>query len=654
MIDRLVRFTGRFGYRSKLLLSFLLIALPLVALATLYVLEQHARTRQLERALAGLELQLPLLGLLERSHALAGLGAIGAQRDDVAPARAHLRADVGQRIAALAPLAAGYGGWAELERAWQAAEHTPAALEALPRAVAALLAATSAESGLMLAETFEVYLLGDLVTVKLPALLGAIAVARDRGAEAIAGERLRPAARRELIATRSRFVPLMDWLQAQLDDYGRLRPAAAEALSARYIAVNEALIPFQEYLTTKVIDTYAFDLPWPAYLERGDAAAAAVLRLSGEAATELRARLLERRAHHSLRERIALIGCAALTALLLLLFWLGYQAIMRGLRGLEQSASAMAAGNLRARIEQPTQDELGHVGRRFNTMAEVFAGVIRQTVEAVTCLNTTAAGVDDVRQRAEQAAELQRQATARIAAAMQQMMDSVSGITGHAQQTAVVARLAGEAAEAGLTAAFDIAGAMGGIDRDMGRAVERVTSLSARAQDIDRVMGLIGEIAAQTNLLALNAAIEAARAGEAGRGFAVVADEVRKLADRTARAAHEVGGIIAEIRGGIGATAADIDDGARAVSACTDRVAELEQRLHTIRAAVADSAAHVAKIEHATAHHAELSATIAVDVRQVAEMAVRGRDIVGGVGTHTREIGHLAERLSTTVLGLQT
>ncbi|WP_028537034.1 methyl-accepting chemotaxis protein [Paludibacterium yongneupense] len=251
----------------------------------------------------------------------------------------------------------------------------------------------------------------------------------------------------------------------------------------------------------------------------------------------------------------------------------------------------------------------------------------------------------DVATRSEQ----QSQGAGAMAAAAEQLTASVNQIAGNAQQARTLSQESGQLSADGGRVITQAMGELERIHAVVEQAAEAIGALTGKTQSIATIMQVIKEIADQTNLLALNAAIEAARAGEAGRGFAVVADEVRKLSERTARATDEIAGMIEEIHGSSNASQSRMDEavqrvrtglalagqGSEAIVRIRDSndrviavVSDISVALNEQAQASQDIAQQVEVIAHSSALNAGSSGEVAHSVQAMRSMAEQQRGLV--------------------------
>jgi methyl-accepting chemotaxis protein len=261
-------------------------------------------------------------------------------------------------------------------------------------------------------------------------------------------------------------------------------------------------------------------------------------------------------------------------------------------------AEAIAAGDLTCEdLKVSSQDELGELTAAINKMKGNIKRMILDIAENSVQLAAASEELSSSATLQAQGADHQKDQTTQVATAMQEMSCTVQQVSENCVHAAEASRRAAETASEGGVVVERALTQMRSIAESVSETAKKIGELGRSSDQIGRVAGVIDDIADQTNLLALNAAIEAARAGEQGRGFAVVADEVRKLAERTTTATKEIAEMIKTIQDGAKGAVKAMETGSRQVEegvASTARAGESLQQIIRMSEEVGSMIAHIA------------------------------------------------------------
>ena len=326
------------------------------------------------------------------------------------------------------------------------------------------------------------------------------------------------------------------------------------------------------------------------------------------------------------RERMLSIILAGLlvSALLILIMWVMLrQMVLVPLGGEPTEASAVAnriaAGDLTVAIAVAPGDSTSMMAA-VSKMRDGLITIVQDIKAGASALDQAARNLADMANRVSGGMAHQNDATASMAATLEEITVSIRHVTDSAGTASAMAGDAGElATESNTTVSAAVAEMQRSAD-SVNQSALMIEQLGESSQKISDIVNVIKEIADQTNLLALNAAIEAARAGEAGRGFAVVADEVRKLAERTTLSTREIADMIADIQQRTGQAISGIEEGASRVNGSVTKANQavlMTGRMNGASCALVDA---ISEISTALREQSAASETIAQNVEQVATM----------------------------------
>ncbi|MDN5597212.1 MAG: methyl-accepting chemotaxis protein [Pseudomonas sp.] len=284
---------------------------------------------------------------------------------------------------------------------------------------------------------------------------------------------------------------------------------------------------------------------------------------------------------------LLIIGSSALALLVgLIAAWVITRLIVAPLRAVIAVAQQIASGDLSGRMEISRRDEIGQLMQAMQQMGNSLSQMVSGLQAGIEQLASSAHSLSSVTEQTTAEVSNQKDETEQVATAMNQMTATVHDVARNAEQAAQAAQTADAKVDSGQQVVRMSLQRIELLATSSNSASASIESLSAQIQNIGTVLSVIQSVAEQTNLLALNAAIEAARAGEQGRGFAVVADEVRALAKRTQQSTEEIERLVSTLRSAAQSSVQQIQQSGELVKLAVSDALETEGALGSIAAAV--------------------------------------------------------------------
>jgi methyl-accepting chemotaxis protein len=328
----------------------------------------------------------------------------------------------------------------------------------------------------------------------------------------------------------------------------------------------------------------------------------------------------------SFRNNVLITVASVVIATILLFF--GVAMVVRRLvtgplRELEVVIEAVSHGQLNQKVSIQSNDEIGHIAEVFNAMVGNLRELVAKIHQATENIASSATRLMENSTQISSGSRQQMDAAISTSSALEEIVASIDHVAESVRETVTISNQAATGSEGGQKIAKNAADEMAKIANTIMLSSEVIGSLGQRTSRISGIVGEIKAISDQTNLLALNAAIEAARAGEQGRGFAVVADEVRKLAERVGNATTEITAMIDAILGESDQAISNIEAGKAQVQQGVALANGVADTLSQINAGAKSTLARIHEIAEATAEQSRTTHEINKNVSSIAEMAER-------------------------------
>ncbi|KTB84002.1 methyl-accepting chemotaxis protein [Pseudomonas syringae pv. syringae] len=592
--------TNRLRFPAKFAVLAIIIVIPLIVLGLRVFNSLNASIDTVAQERVGreyLQLTTPVLrtSMLQRAASNRLLAGDASAAQDVISNRAQLET----ALANLADMDARQGQQLETEnRVQRLRESTRSLMDSIKPGLSQdevfaqwneQLAQTlnfiyyvSATSGMVLDEDYASLFLIDLSTIRMPREINVAGQIRGITAGLVTGQGLSVSMRGSLESLLKIELQFRAELEQSIRLLKRRSPELAARISDPITTATAAMDSFRGDLHAYVKGTEFSVQQGQALSARGNVVVSGLYKAQDEIQTALQNELNTRYDALVLQREIVIAMCVIMGLLLLYAFCSIYRALRLTIDSLLGVTRRLGEGDLSARVAVVSKDEVADIANGLNLMADAFAS-------SISHMDRTSYELTDVASRlgasiglAKQSMNAQQAETEQVATAINEMTASVADVAQNTEGAALAADEANTASRNGLRIMHQAHSTIQALAEEVELSAQKVQALALHSQSIGGVIQVISTIADQTNLLALNAAIEAARAGEQGRGFAVVADEVRTLASRTQASTEEIRGIIQQLQGATDAAVQQMQAGQQKAHACISAASDASGSLSSI------------------------------------------------------------------------
>lgn len=668
LITPAIAFMNRLRYPQKMVMIALLFLIPLAVTAYIVVQDSSEKLTTIEEQKIGLEYIQKLGQLQQHISAHRGISFLVMSNQTSSNKLQQIKADIAKDLIAIdeatlqskTTLPNAAKRWSELKTAWlnlnertdmKARENVEAHNKLLDNTLK-LISDAAKDSGLF-SDKKNIHLIIALVS-GIPASAEHIGLVRTYGAMALSSDGDIP------VEDKAKIMVELEGGKTSLQEidsdlnvaFGK-QPALSSTIRAPLEEVKKNNLELMKLVKDEIIDE-GWNVTADKFFTFSSTAVDNNFTLiyeTGKTMDQIMNNQID--AAKSRRSMVIIIMAVSLSAVLY--FFIGfYKSTILSINALISTARRVADGDLRARVECISNDELGMVASSFNNMAEQFRKIIQQMTSTNLQLAAAAEEMSSISNDSQTFAFEQQKEITQVAAAINEMSASVQEVVRNAASAAQTTDQADQSITQGRKVISSTVSSINQLANQVENASSVINNLEKESDQIGGVLEVISGIAEQTNLLALNAAIEAARAGEQGRGFAVVADEVRTLAQRTKTSTLEIQSMIEKFHNG---TAEAVK-----VMNLSHKQAQ-EGRSHAEQAGVTfnEIAEHVNKItsmNHQTSIAAEQQSCVAEEINRnihnVSQIVDQATVAVKQTATSSSQLAKLASDSQTEMSRFKT
>lgn len=499
-------------------------------------------------------------------------------------------------------------------------------------------------SGVTLDPMLDSYYLQDTALVKLISLSESVGQLRAKGAGVLAAKASTPDERAELTQLSGNIGNYEQAVRENLAKITATNPVFGSQLNAATEKISQMIAALQQTVKNEIL-IESPTLPASSYFTQATATIDAVLELYKKSDQVLND-ILDLRAS-KLRVNMAIyLAAVALVVLISVYFFVAMSAsISEAVSEIDNVVDAFSQGDLTRRVTFTRKDELGNIASHFNKAGEHLREIMLNVEKSVQSVFSAAEALQAISRQISSDSDQESESVQATAAAIEQTTVSITHVADSSREASHAAADGARVSERGEQTVREAAAEMNSIASSVGESSILINGLNERAHKISSIVSVIHDIADQTNLLALNAAIEAARAGEQGRGFAVVADEVRKLAERTGVATGEITAMIGDIQRETANAAASMETVRTQANRGVQLAEEAASSLSEVKAGSNETRNKIEEIADAMREQSAATTEIAKNLERISVMSESTNREIQGAITAINQLEEMAKEL---------